>query len=73
MAETPKHVTVYIKIDTRKFRAAMREATRSARLASRAFRRFVKYADIELPHRTAMHAAYDHRRRARGRRRRNRG
>lgn len=70
MAETPNQVTWLLNVDVSKFVAAMNDVSRSILRTSRATRRFVKYYDMELPHRTTMHAAYDHRRRARGRRRR---
>lgn len=81
---TPSSVTVWITVDTTKFEHDVAEFTSDFAHMVRVYnrmnlrapdqnRQFLKYINLEDPKRTAMHAAYDRRRRARGRRRRNHG
>lgn len=69
----PNQTHVVLKLDTSRFEAAMRRAAAAASRLSLAFatpamRHQLRHHHLETPARSAMHTAYDRRRRARRRR-----
>lgn len=78
----PRYIKVTLHADVRRFNAAMRYLSRvadhsakAAKKANSSLRRYWRgeHMHAQSPAASAMHAAYDRKRRARARRRRNRG